>query len=225
MKGFIVRSLAIAGLAGCMAGSIGCVSAVNRYREIVDPCWPERYNAVARDEVIAAFGPQVQNGHILDRTIWPYHFEAGTDILTRGGQEKLDELVRRRPQPDQRLFLATARDIYFDLSKADEYVKKRQELDAKRVAAIQKYLAVQTASRPMEFEVLVHDPSDQNLPAVGISNAILNWRLQFQGSRQGTAFGGPGGAQIGGMMMVSPQSQAGAGQPGPGGGGAGNPGQ
>ena len=70
MKGFIPRTalglgLSLFTLAGCAA-----------YRDIVDPCWPERYNYMARQEVKEGFAPQVQNGHVLDQTVWNYHFEA-----------------------------------------------------------------------------------------------------------------------------------------------------
>ena len=70
------------------------------YRDLVDPCYPERYNYQARQEVVASYTPQVQNGHVLDQTVWNYDFEAGTDRLTGGGLEHLAYLARRRPQPD-----------------------------------------------------------------------------------------------------------------------------
>jgi hypothetical protein len=67
------------------------------------------------------FTPQVHNGRILDQTIWNYHFESGSDKLTPGGMDKLDQLVRRRPEPDPRVFLATARDLIYNADKPDEY--------------------------------------------------------------------------------------------------------
>src|SRR5205823_9426949 len=60
MKGIVTKLLAGAALAAPLT-STGCY----HYQKCVDPCWPERYNAQARTEVIAAFAPQVQNGHVL----------------------------------------------------------------------------------------------------------------------------------------------------------------
>ena len=48
MKGFIPRT--VLGLTLCLSSLAGC----SCYREIVDPCWPERYNAMAQD-IIAMF--------------------------------------------------------------------------------------------------------------------------------------------------------------------------
>src|SRR5262245_12454624 len=139
MKGFMKSTLTAACLAGGLC-SMGCQGG-EKYRDCVDPCQIERYSSAARQEVITAFAPQVQNGHILDQTIWNYHFEPGTDKLNVGGQDKLDQIVRRRPQPDARVFMATARDLTFNQEKPDEYADARRELDAKRSVAIQKYLA------------------------------------------------------------------------------------
>src|SRR5262245_5759462 len=86
MKGFIARTLAAACLAGVVAG--GCFP----YRNLVDPCHHDRYSYVARREVMDAFAPQVQNGHVLDQTVFNYHFDKGTDKLNPMGIQKLHEL-------------------------------------------------------------------------------------------------------------------------------------
>src|SRR4051794_19155518 len=109
MKGFMKKVLAAACVAGGL-GSVGCTGG-GRYRNLVDPCHFERYSSVARQEVITSFAPQVQNGRILDQTVWNYHFDAGSDRINATGMDKLDQLVRRRPEPDARIFIATARDI------------------------------------------------------------------------------------------------------------------
>src|SRR5437879_6565216 len=108
MNGFIARTLA--GL--CLAGAVtagGCFPERNLtdtpYRNLVDVCYPQRYNVTARREVVDAFAPQVQNGHVLDQTIWNYDFDRGTDRLNQMGLEKLKYLTRRRPAPDPNLFL------------------------------------------------------------------------------------------------------------------------
>lgn len=191
MNGFISRALPLAGVA--LFTSVGCVGG-DRYRDWVDPCYPERYNHTARAETISYFGPQVQNGHILDQTIWNYHFVTGTAELHPGGMEKLDYLIRRRPFPDPRLFLQTARDIAFDPAVPEEFVDARSNLDQKRVYAIQEYLAAQTASRGMNFEVLIHDPAP-----TGISGEEATLALsRFRGAAQGALTGGGGGAGGGG---------------------------
>jgi hypothetical protein len=153
MKGFVRKALAGAALAGGLS-AVGCEHA----QKCVDPCWPERYNYVARRETISAFAPQVQNGHILDQTIYNYQFEPGTDHLTMAGQDQIDVLLRRRPVPDPRIFLATARDLAYDAGNPETLVAARTDLDNKRAAAIQKYIGAQMAGRPMPVEIVVHDP-------------------------------------------------------------------
>jgi hypothetical protein len=187
MKGFMKSALTAACLAGGLC-SMGCYGG-EKYRDCVDPCQIERYSAAARQEVITAFAPQVLNGHILDQTIWNYHFEPGTDKLNPSGLDKLDQIVRRRPQPDARVFLATARDVTYNAEKSDEYADTRRELDAKRSVAIQKYLAAQTAGRPVPFDVLIHDPADPGIPGAAVINAILSQRGVYSG-RIGTVGGG-----------------------------------
>src|SRR4051794_34307779 len=107
MKGLITSAIlccAAAGLTGCYG-----------YRDLVDPCYPERYEYAARQEVKAALAPQVQNGHVLDQTVWNYHFEPGTDRLNQGGLDHLAHLARRRPAPDPVIYLQTAQpDVVYD---------------------------------------------------------------------------------------------------------------
>lgn len=181
MKGIVTKIIAGAALAGPLV-STGCY----HYQKCVDPCWPERYNAMARNEVNAAFAPQVQNGHVLDQTMYNNAFETGSDKLTAGGRDQLDILMRRRPMPDPRIFLATARDLAYDVENPDKFVEKRVELDNARSAAIQKYLSAQTAGRPCSFEVVVHDP----MP-VGDHADPVNRSIRFyHNATKGTIAGG-----------------------------------
>jgi hypothetical protein len=217
MKGFTKTALAMACMAGS-AGAIGC-SGGEHYRNLVDPCHMDRYSSVARQDIVTAFTPQVQNGRILDQTVFNYHFEAGTDKLHAMGMKKLDELVQRRPQPDTRLFLATAHDVTYSVDKPEEFGKTRQELDAKRVVAIQKYLSAATAGRPMAFEVLIHDPAETGISGVAARNSILSQRSGYvgtlgnAGSVSSTAnAGGAGGA--GGAASGQSGGQTGGGQQG-----------
>jgi hypothetical protein len=124
-----------------------------------DPCWPDRYSNESRAAVVANFQPQVENGQVLDQTVWNTHFEYGTDKLNGAGMDKLDQIARRRPHPDPRVFLQTARDMAYDAAKPEEYAAKRQELDTRRVAAVQKYLSASLTGRPATFDIQIHDPS------------------------------------------------------------------
>ena len=124
-----------------------------------DPCWPDRYANEARKLQVAGFEAQVLNGHILDQTIWNQHFDAGSEKLNAAGMDKLDQLARRRPAPDTRIFLQTARDLVYTAEKPGDYSTKRSELDVKRAAAIKQYLETSLTGRPSKFDVEVHDPS------------------------------------------------------------------
>lgn len=217
MNGFVKRATSAACLIGAgLAG--GCV---HKYADVVDPCYPQRYNAVARAEVIGAFAPQVHNGHILDQTLWNYHFETGSAKLHPSGYDKLDYLMRRRPVPDSRVFLQTARDISYDAAKPDEFADARRELDAQRIMAIQAYLHAQTAGRPMGFDVVVHDPAPTGISA---DEAILSVRSMRAGARGGIGSGllsAGGSAAVSGTTGAINVNTGAAGAGGAGAGGAG----
>jgi hypothetical protein len=170
----IMSKLVYTACLGGLALAGGCM----RYQRLVDPCYPDRYNYMARQEVHAAFCPQVRNGHALDQTVWNYHFEQdengiGTDRLTPIGIEHLAYLSRKRPSPDTTIFLQTAYDVAYDGAKPEEFTQKRAEMDRNRVAAIQKYLTAQTAARPLPFEVVVHDPKVPYLMGEAARNAVI----------------------------------------------------
>jgi hypothetical protein len=160
-----------------------------------DPCWPDRYANESRAAVVATFQPQVENGHILDQTLWNTHFEYGTDKLNGAGMDKLDQLARRRPMPDQHVFLQTARDIGYDAEKPGDYAAKRVELDNKRTESVRKYLKATLTGRELTFEIQVHDPS---MP--GIDGAAPRVILPPPSSRVGAASGGGAGAAAPGTV-------------------------
>jgi hypothetical protein len=189
MNGFIRKAAAVLCCAAGVGG-LGCYT----YRDLVDPCYPERYNFQARKEVVASYSPQIQNGHVLDQTVWNYDFEAGTDKLTGGGLEHLAYMARRRPTPDTTVYLQTAQDVAYDSAKSDELATKRQDIDAKRVVAIQKFLNAQTNGRRGEFTVLIHDPSEVGV--TGIWGA--NENAQMLGRVRGGLQSGGGGTTSGG---------------------------
>jgi hypothetical protein len=193
------------------------VSGCETYQKCVDPCWPERYNNTARREVISAFAPQVQNGHILDQTVYNYQFESGSDRLNASGMDQLDTLVRRRPVPDPRIFLATSRDLGYDPGNPDAYKTAQDELNNKRSIAIQKYVGAQTGGRPMQFEVVVHDPMPVGEHADPANRSI---RLNHN-STTGTLAGGASATTASSTGASGNTGGPGAGFPGGGGGGAG----
>jgi uncharacterized membrane protein YgcG len=183
------------GLGGAQPASANCC----KNKDLYDHCWPERYNNLAQREVNLAFTPQVQNGHVLDQTIWNWHFEKGTDKLTPGGMAQLQYIARRRPQPDCTVYMATALDLAYDPCCPDRYCGANQELNALRVAAIQKYLVALNCGRPMDFQVLVHDPADVtinsgNQPGINpVTNGLNLMNAAFRGSISSGGGGGAGG--------------------------------
>src|SRR5207237_4098769 len=82
----------------------------------------------------------------------------GTARLTVAARAQRDTRVRRRPFPDPRIFLATARDFSYDAGNPEAYDRVRRDLDNRRSVAVQKYLSAQTAGRPTAFEIVLHDP-------------------------------------------------------------------
>jgi hypothetical protein len=212
MKGLIRKAvtalgpaLVAAGLAGChtcdSGGCGGCNGGDSGNKccaDLYDHCWPQRYFYQAEVSVINALAPQVQNGHVLDQTVWNHHFETGTDKLTPGGQAHLSYLGRRRPCPDTTVYIQTATDLAYDPACPENLAGARQELDKLRVQAVQKYLAAVTAGRQADFQVLVHDPSDPSTSAIPPANAIQQMYLRTRG---GLATGGGGGG--GGAATVS----------------------
>lgn len=176
MKGIIARTLAGCLAGGALAGA-GCVD----YHEVVDPCYPQRYEFAARQEVVASFAPQVTNGHVLEQTVWNYHFEPGTATLTPGGMDRLAYLARRRPCPDPTIFLQVAQDLPYDPANPVAFVEARNQLDSRRVQSIMDYLAAQTAGRPITFNVVRHDPDDPGMSAVEMENSIRTMQTSSQG--------------------------------------------
>jgi uncharacterized membrane protein YgcG len=232
MNGFIPRTVLGLGLGLCsLAGCAG-------YREIVDPCWLERYNAMARQSVEDATNVQAANGHILDQTIWNYHFEhdktgLATDKLNAAGIEHLTYISRRRPAPDTHLFLATAQDIPGLADRAtDKALAERNDLNNRRIASIQRFLAIQTGGQG-GYNIEVHDPAEVGIAAVPITGST---RLPVQGAYQklqnnfqgvlpsaSTSSGaGGGGSSSSSTSSTSSSSSSGGGS---GGGGSGGPGQ
>jgi hypothetical protein len=191
MKGFIAKTVTAAGFA---AGLLGVASGCDHYRDLVDPCYPQRYEYAARVEVNEAFAPQVHNGHVLDQTVWNYEFEPGSARLTKGGEEHLAYLARRRPTPDPTVYLQVAQDVLYDPKAPDKYAETRTKLDTDRAQAIQTYLAAKTSGRNLNFNVVMHDPAEVGMSAVTVNTGVQAMQRSAQGVliRGGAAGGGAG---------------------------------
>jgi hypothetical protein len=217
----MIRAAAAAAILTSALGSIGCVSTGNgprgnatlgdRYRNFVDPCNPERYNHAARQSVVYPFAQQVHNGHVLNQTVWNYHFEPGTDKLTLGGMEKLNSLARTRPAPDPKLYIQAAVDVQLTDANADKINDLRADLDTKRAAAIQKYLTTVPAVAPVAYEVYVHNAP---VPSIYSEASAGAYRASLQGYRGGiTGAAGIGALSTGGStnLTVAPVINSAAG--------------
>lgn len=219
MKGIVRKAVASACLGGVAATLTGCAW----YRDTVDPCYPERYNAEARRVTHQVFDAQAHNGHVLDQTVWNHHFErddkgAATDKLSVGGQQKLNYLIRRRPAPDAKVYLQTANDIGGDVEKL---AAVRQELDARRAQAIQRYLAAQSVGRTHQvgWDVAVHDAPEvgmDSLSAGGVTGPvnITGYFPRYQGSFTGAGTAGQAGMTGGGQGGVTVGGNANSGASG-----------
>ena len=150
-----------------------------------DTNWPDRYDYAARQSVLAPFAQQVTNGHFLHQTLWNWYFEPGTDKLTPGGMEKLDSLARTTPGPDTKIYIQTARDLVVAPENTDKIVAMRTDLDAKRAAAIQRYLNTQPGGA-IPYEIAVHDAPVPGIPAPFVAGA---YRGQGQGYHGGLSAG------------------------------------
>src|SRR5438309_8877621 len=186
MKGLIRKNMAGLGMLGALALGGGCET----YRNLVDPCYPQRYEFASRVETVGAIAPQVLNGHVLDQTVWNYQFEPGSDRLTPGGMEHLGFLARRRPAPDPNVYVQTAQDVTYDPKAPDRFAEARANLDNRRVQAVQNYLMAQTAGRHLTFDVTVHDPNEVGLGAVPVGGAVGKMYLGYQGNLPTTAGAG-----------------------------------
>ena len=195
MNGFMGKALRTAWLAG---GGLLAMGGCYGYYDVVDPCYPTRYNYAAKQEVKASLGPQVQNGHILDQTVWNYHFEPGTAVLTPGGIDHLAYLARRRPMPDPNIYLQVAQDIAYDPAAPEKTADARAKLDGERMKAITDFLNTQTAGRNVAFNIVRHDPADTGMGAIPAGVSIRAMQNSSQGTFSRPGGGGGGGAGGGG---------------------------
>lgn len=161
-------------------------------RHLYDRCWFQRYSNLSHRAVNRALTPQVQNGHVLDQTVWNHMFEPGTDLLNPMGQAHLQYISRRRPEADHTVFLAAAMDLQYDPACPERYCGARQELDALRVVAIHKFLTGLNCGRCQDYQVLVHDPADVTISSNPASSAVVQMWGRYRGGLSGGGAGGQG---------------------------------
>lgn len=203
-----------------------------RYYNAVDPCWPERYNAQARNSTLAPFAAQVNNGNVLEQTVWNWHFDTSSDTLNPAGQAKLDAIAQKRPAPDGKVYLQVARDVpAYGAGGLDTVGARRDELTAKRAETIRKYMAAQPALQPVTYEVFVIDAPVPGMPgefsARGYRGQATGYvgGLQTGGANVQATGSGAGVPSTNGPTSGSPSGPGGPGSPGsgPGTGGSGGP--
>ncbi len=191
-----------AALGTCLGAAISVIAGcVPEYRELVDPCWPERYNYQARHSVRDAFNAQAANGHALDQTVWNEHFEAGTATLNSSGREHLKYLARRQPAPDPMVFVQWSHDAK-DQDKANE----------ERRIAVKSYLDTLAANRKqaVAFAVTVRDASVPGIPSPAAPNLYrlpANVVDQRQADNDRAKAGAPQVQNTTGNTTVSPESK------------------
>jgi uncharacterized membrane protein YgcG len=205
MKGIMSKTLLAAMCAGVLGAVGGCDKCLHN---LYDPCYPQRYEQMSREEVSDLMAPQVQNGHVLDQTVWNYHFEGGSDKLTAGGLEHLAYLARRRPTADTVVYLQAAQDISYDPANPDRFAQARFDLDGKRIAAVQKYLNAQTSGRHLDFQVVVHDPAEVGMAGIPAAASVQKMYNGAQGILTGG--GSAGGSSTGGGGSSSGGSSGGS---------------
>lgn len=171
MNGFISKTVA-----GCCfsVGLISLVVGCDHYRDLVDPCYPERWDAIAKHSTQDMFNAQADKGHILDQTVWNWYFEPDpktggpSDRLNGAGMAVLQRISRTLPHPDFQLYLQNAQDVpYVEGVPPEKVVRARNDLNERRAAAVQRYMAVQASVHGGgAFQVAVHDFSPPGIPAL-----------------------------------------------------------
>ncbi len=169
MNGFIKKAVAGSCLsAGLISLLVGC----DHYRDLVDPCYPERYISQAKHSAYDMLNVQNDKGHLLEQTVWNWYFEPDpktggpSDRLNGAGMAVLQRISRTLPCPDFQLFLQNAQDLpYVEGVSPDKLVRARTELNERRILAIQRFMAAQSALHGGGvYQVAVHDLAPPSLP-------------------------------------------------------------
>lgn len=168
--GWAMALLSLASVTGCYG----------TFHEVVDPCYPERYNCKAREEVNDFRQVQIQNGTMYEQTMFVHHFNPASEVLHPGGVAHLQRLANRRPAPEAVIYLQTAQNNYdLDYKKPEEYASKRKELDEKRKLEIEKFLKME---RPdVTFTVVLSNPAKLGLSGAEGREAVKDIRSTAHG--------------------------------------------
>jgi hypothetical protein len=190
-----------AGWAGALLSLLSVTGCYGTFHEVVDPCYPERYNCKAREAVSELRSTQVQNGTNYEQTLYVHHFNPASESLHPGGVAHLQRLANRRPAPETTIYVQTAQNNYdLDFKKPEEYASKRKELDEKRKAEVEKYLK---SERPdVAFNVVLSNPAKLGITGSEGRTAVRNIRSTSRGyfmipGFQDTGGGGGGGSEGG----------------------------
>jgi hypothetical protein len=187
-----------------------------KYRNWVDTAYPERYEAAARQETVAAFASQVNNGQVLNQTVWNWYFEQEkvTDKVTGkeslkpsaklngAGRAKLDSIAQTRPNPDSRIYLQVARDVPVVGDKVDEARAERDALTVKRADAVRSYLNSMPTVNQTAYDLFVHDPVVPGIPAEFSASALRGQRAGYVGGL--SAGGGTAALSTGSGGLLQP---------------------
>lgn len=198
------RILSKAGL-GCAALAVLSVTGCyGTFHEVVDPCYPERYNCKAREEVRAFREMQEANGTAIEQTLYVHYFEPGKASLNDGGIAFLERVSHRRPAPETTIWIQSAQNTYdLDFTKeAGTIAQKRTDLDNARKALVEQFLKV---ARPdVAFNVVTGaNPGREGINALEIATGVRNIRRTARGyylipgfqESGGSGAGGGGGSQ------------------------------
>jgi hypothetical protein len=183
--------------AAALLGVLSTTGCYGTFHEIVDPCYPERYNCKAREAVHSLSEAQIRNGMMYEQTLYVHHFDPAEGSLNAGGVAHLQRLASRRPAPETTIYLQTAQNSYdLDYKKPEEYSSKRKDLDEKRKAAIEAYLKME---RPdTNFTVVLANPAKLGLSGAEGSSSIRNIRGTARGAFMIPGFQDSGGGGGGG---------------------------
>ena len=108
--------------------------------------------------------------------------------------DKLSSLAHATPGPDPRIYLQHAQDVATTPENIDSVAGMRNDLNARRAAAVQKFMATQFGP-PITYEVLVHDAPTPGISAIFAGGA---YRGQGSGYRGGLSSGTIGVGSVGG---------------------------
>ena len=160
------------------------------------------------------------NGHFQYQVLWNWYFDPGTDKLNGAGMEKLDSIARTTPGPDPKLYVQAARDVAVTTENAPKVAVLRDDLTARRAAAIQRYMATQPGT-PVAYEIAMVDMPTAGIYAPFATNSFRGKLRGYAGSVKG-AVGTGSGSNIQGGGNITQTVTGGGGAAGAGGGGNGD---